>query len=94
MNRTMKLRSNATIPSRSGGIKRRRKFSGGSVRVKILGQHQQDAGRVPVAREGLDPAEDHNADQDDQVDRQHVGQDLLQVLHESTCLGAGVRRGH
>ena len=73
MNRTMKLRSMATIPSRSGGMKRRRNFSGGSCHGEDrFGQHEQDAGWAPVAGEDLDPAEDHPADQDDQVDRQHI----------------------
>jgi hypothetical protein len=39
---------------------------------------------MPVAGESLHPAEDHPADQDHKVDRQQIGEDFPQVLHEST----------
>src|SRR5690349_22497073 len=53
-------------------------------REDTLGDHQQYAGRTPVAGENLNPAEDHPADQYHEVDRQYVNEDFLQVLHEST----------
>jgi hypothetical protein len=39
---------------------------------------------MPIAGENLNPAEDHPADQDHKVDRQHVSEDFPQVLHEPT----------
>src|SRR5690606_8209082 len=48
MKRTVKLRSKATVPNRSGGMKRRRNLRGGSVAVYVTSASTSTA---PVGRQ-------------------------------------------